>query len=397
MAQLRMVDRGRYQTLAVLLAMAAALLVGAASANAAEEEDTTPPLITNGVLNPSSLPSSGGNVQISVDIIDESGVQNVTAQLYGSDGSYQAIGLYQGSGDTYYGTLEAPTNYSESTVSYGVEVQAYDPFNNYNAGSIGEVQVEGQPQFDEAPWISTTELWPQFLPAEGGTVTISAEAGDNRVLSAVYATITRVSGGATTEVSLNGVSSSRFEGSYEVPANTGSLAAEYLVEVLVQDDIGQEGRALAGTITVEAPPPPPSTGLLEVSPLERAFGQVAVGKQATRTVFVRNLRSRGAEPVAATARVFGSPAFSLDGAPAGGIHFVLAPGQKRAFKVSFRSTVSSEQAAMLEIARDDGAQPNLGVSLVGRPGHARLLQPAGAAVPGDEPGAAGPLVRLSEA
>jgi hypothetical protein len=367
MTQLQTMSFGRYRMLAVLLAMAGALLVGAAGASADEEEiDGTPPVITNGVLDPSILPSSGGNVQISVDISDESGIQNTTAQVYGSDGSYQAIGLYQGSGDTYYGTLEAPANYSEGTVSYGVEVQAYDLFNNYNASSIGEVQVEGQPQFDEAPWISMTELWPQFVPAAGGTVTIAAEAGDNRGLAAVYATITPVSGGATTEVGLGGVSSSRFEGSYEVPANTVPLAAEYLVEVVVQDDIGQEGRALAGTIAVEAPPPPPSTGLLEVSPLERAFGQVAVGKQATRTVFVRNLRRRGAEPVAATARIFGSPAFHLDGAPAGGIPFVLAPGQKRAFKVSFQPTGTGEQAAMLEVARDDGAQPNLGVSLVGR-------------------------------
>ena len=74
--------------------------------------------------------------------------------------------------------------------------------------------------------------------------------------------ITPVSGGASTEVGLNGVSSSHFEGTYEAPANTGTLAAEYLVEVVVEDDIGQQGRALAGTITVDAtelpPPPPPS-------------------------------------------------------------------------------------------------------------------------------------------
>jgi hypothetical protein len=353
--------------LAVLLSLVGVLLVGAASANAAEEEvDGTPPTITNGVLSPNSLPSSGGNVQISVDIIDPSGVQNTTAQVYGSDGSYQAITLYQGSGDTYYGTLEAPANYSEGTLSYSVEVQAYDLYNNYNNSFIGEVQVEGQPQFDEAPWISTTELWPQFLPAEGGTVAISAEAGDNRGLSAVYALITPVSGGASAEVGLNGVSSSRFEGSYEVPANLGPLAVEYLVEVVVEDDIGQQGRASAGTITVEAPPPPPSAGLLEVSPLERSFGQVAIGKEATRVVFVRNLPRKGGEPVAATARLFGSSAFSLPGAPAGGIHFVLAPGEKRSFSVAFRPTSAGEQAAMLEIARDDGAQSNLGVSLVGR-------------------------------
>ena len=351
--------------LLALMALATGLSLMAGIAVAAEE-DTTPPTITNGLLSPSSLPSSGGNVQISVDISDESGVQNTTAQVYGSDGSYQAINLYQGSGDTYYGTLEAPANYSESAISYSVEVQAYDLYNNYNAGSIGDVQVEGQPQFDEAPWVSMTEMYPQVLPAEGGPVTIAAEAGDNRGLSAVYATVTPVSGGAETVVGLNGVSSNRFEGTFNAPANSGPLAAEYIVEVVVEDDIGQQGRATAGTIAVEPPPPPPSAGVLEVSPFERSFGQVAIGREATRQVTVRNLPRKDGEPVAATARLFGSPAFSLPGAPAGGIHFVLAPGQKRTFKVAFRPTVAGEQAAMLEIARDDGAQQNLGVSLVGR-------------------------------
>ncbi len=366
MAWLREMDSGWQRMLAVLLAIAASLLVGAAGASAAEEEvDGTPPVITNGVLSPSSLSSAGGNVQLSVDIIDESGVQMTSAQVYGSDGSYQAISLYQGSGDTYYGTLEAPANHSEGTVSYSVEVQAYDLYNNYNNNFIGEVQVEGQPQFDEAPWISTTEMYPQVLPAEGGAVTISAEAGDNRGLSAVYATVTPVDGGATTEVGLNGVGSSRFEGTYTAPANAGALAAEYMVEVVVEDDIGQQSRATAGTIAVELPPPPPSAGLLEVSPLERFFGQVAIGREATRVVFVRNLPRKGGETVAATARLFGSPAFSLPGAPAGGIHFVLAPGEKRAFTIAFRPASAGEQAAMLEIARDDGTQSNLGISLVG--------------------------------
>jgi len=250
-----------------LLVSVVAFLLCVGTAAAAEEEpgaDTTPPIITNGVLSPSTLPYEGGNSQISVDIIDETELHMTTAQVYGSDGSYQAIALYQGNGTTFYGTLEAPANYSDGTVSYMVEVQAYDAFHNYNANTIGEVQVEPAPQFDESPWISQTSLNPQFLPASGGAVTIGAEAGDNRGLSAVYTTITPVSGGSTLEVGLNGVSSSYFEGTYEVPANLGPSAAEYLVEVIVEDDIGQQGRALAGTITVEAaevaPPPSPCKG-----------------------------------------------------------------------------------------------------------------------------------------
>ncbi|MFL5834367.1 MAG: hypothetical protein ACJ76B_10370 [Solirubrobacterales bacterium] len=241
------------------------LCVGTAAADEEPEvgADTTPPIFANGLLSPSTLPYTGGNSQISVDIIDETEVHSTYAQVYGSDGSYQSIYLYQGNGTTYYGTLEAHENSSEGTVSYLVEVQAYDAFFNYNAGTIGEVQVEPAPQFDESPWISQTSLNPQFLPASGGAVTIGAEAGDNRGLSAVYATLTPVSGGSTLEVGLNGVSSSYFERTYEVPANLAPNPVEYLVEVIVEDDIGQQGRALAGTITVEAaevapPPPPPS-------------------------------------------------------------------------------------------------------------------------------------------
>jgi hypothetical protein len=366
MARLWAVSFGRYRTMAALLVLAGALLAVAGSAGAEETEgDTTPPTIT-GELSPSSLTYEGGNVQIRAEILDESGVHMTTAQVYGSDGSHQAIQLFEGFEDNYFGTLEVPANPSDAAMSYSVEVQAYDLHNNYNNGLIGEVQVEGRPQFDEAPWISTTETWPQFLPAAGGTVTISAEAGDNRGLSAVYATVTPVSGGDSAEVGLNAVSSSRFEGTYEVPANTAHTAAEYLVEVVVEDDVGQQSRAGAGTITVEAAPPPPSNGLLEAWPVERSFGSVALGRTVQRVVFVRNLKRPGSEPVAAVARIVGSSDFSVPGAPAGGPRFVLAPGEKRGITVAFRPTAAGQHTGLLEIVRDDGLQSGLSVALSGR-------------------------------
>jgi len=349
----------------LLLGVATAALLTADRAAAEETEvDSLPPVITNGSLSPGSLPHEGGNVQISVEITDESGVQATTAQVYGSDGSYQAIQLYEGFKDNYFGTLETPANYSEGAMSYSVEVQAYDLHNNFNAASIGEVQVEGQPQFDEGPYVSMTEISPQALPAEGGTVTISAEAGDNRSVASVFATIATLAG--TTEVPLQPVSSSRFEGTYEVPANVGPLAAEYLVEVVAEDDIGQQGRGSAGTISVEPPPPALSKGLLEAWPGERSFGSVRIGKETHRTVFVRNIKQPDAEPVAATARVAGSSDFSILGAPTGGLHFVLDPGEKQAIAVAFRPTAAGQHSGALEIVRDDGGQPGISVALSGR-------------------------------
>lgn len=348
---------------AILGALGACLL--AAGPAAAEEPgiEDNPPYIAGGELSPSSLSYEGGSVQIRAEIFDDRGLYMTYAQIYRPDASSETIQLFEGYKDNYFATLEVPPNYSDSPVEYGVEVQTYDSNGAYSASLIGAVQVEGQPQFDEAPYVTNAELNPSYLQSEGGTVTISADAGDNRGLAGLYATVA-LPGGGSVEVPMNATSSSHFEGTYEVPANAGPLAAEYLVEVVAQDDIGQEGRGTAGTITVAPPPPPPSTGRLEVWPGERSFGTVKPGKSAQRTVFVRNL-PKGGEPVEATAVVYGSSAFSLAGGSSA-THFVLQPGEKRAFTIEFHPTASGQQFAAFEVIRDDGIQPGLTVELSGK-------------------------------
>ncbi|HET9593012.1 MAG TPA: hypothetical protein VFP17_08865, partial [Solirubrobacterales bacterium] len=238
------------------MGLAAALLLPASGAVADEPPEDTPPAVAGGAVTPSTLSYEGGNVQIQAEIVDDVGLQNVSAQIYGSDGSFQSFQLFEGYKDNYFGTFEAPENPSDSTISYEVEIQAYDTNNAFTASTIGSVQVEGRPQFDEAPYVSYTEMYPSVLPAEGGPVTIRAEAGDNRALSGIYAAVTGP-GGTSFEVPMYALDFNHFEGTFNAPANTGSLAAEYVVEVVVQDDIGQESRSSAGIVTVEAPPPPP--------------------------------------------------------------------------------------------------------------------------------------------
>src|SRR5881227_2311533 len=196
-----------------------ALLVpaGHAAADETTPEDA-PPAIAGGSVTPGTLSYEGGNVQIQAEITDDVGVQMVSAQIYASNGSYQAIQTFEGYKDNYFGTFEAPENPSESTISYEVEIQAYDTNNAYAASTIGGVQVEGRPQFDEFPYVSLTEMYPTVLPAEGGAVTINAEAGDNRGLAGIYASVTRPDG-TSAEVPLNAVSFNRFEGTFTAPAN----------------------------------------------------------------------------------------------------------------------------------------------------------------------------------
>jgi hypothetical protein len=356
----------RFRVLAMLLLGLAALLFLGVDRAAADEPgvEDAPPAILGGEVSPSSLSYEGGNVQVSADVVDDVAVWMVYAQVYGPNGN-QSFQLFQGNENTYYGTLEVPPNPSDSAVAYEVEIQAYDSNNAYVASTIGGVQVEGTPQFDEPPYVLEPLLTPTSLPSAGGSVTISADAYDNRALTGVHATIA-LPGGGSAEVPLQPLSSSRYEGSFTAPANLGSLGAEYPVEIVAEDDAGQQGRVSAGTITVEAPPPPLSAGVLEAWPAGRSFGTVRVGKAAERLAFVRDILFDGSEPVAATARIVGSPAFSLPGAPAEGLHIVLRPGEKRAIAVEFRPTGAGQQAASLEIVRDDGGQPGLAVSLSGR-------------------------------
>jgi len=359
--------RGLKRVWAVVLVLgllgASLLAAGSAAADEPGIEDN-PPYIADGELSPGSLSYEGGSVQIRAEIFDDRGLYMTYAQIYRPDASSETIQLFEGYKDNYFATLEVPPNYSESPVEYGVEVQTYDSNGAYSASLIGAVQVEAAPQFDESPYVTNAELNPSYLSSEGGTVTISADAGDDSGLAGLSATVA-LPGGGSVEVPMNATSSSHFEGTYEVPANSGPLAAEYLVEVVAQDDIGQEGRGLAGTITVAAPPPPPSSGRLEVGPEDRSFGSVKLGKTAQRTVFVRNLPRKGGEPVEATAVVYGSGAFSLAGGSSA-VHFVLQPGEKRAFDVEFHPTAPGQQFAAFEVIRDDGIQPGRTVQLSGK-------------------------------
>jgi hypothetical protein len=342
------------------------LACGQAIADETGLEDN-PPQIGGGAVSPSNLSYEGGNVQLSAEVVDDFGVSMVYAQIYKPDGSTELIQLYQGDHDTYYGTLEVPPNSSGEEVNYGVEIQAWDTNGAYAATLIGGVQEEAAPQFDEYPYLNEPTLTPAYLPAEGGTSTISVEASDNHELTRVFAIIVPLPLGGETQLPMHFADYNRWEAAFTPPPNLGPLTAEYLIEIVAEDDVGQQTRVGAGTIVVEAPPPvPPSIGQLRTRPGTHRFGSVHLRRTARRDVIMRNVPGKGGEPVEATARIAGSPAFSLAGASADGIHFMLNPGKRQTFHVKFHPTTAGQQTASLEILRDDGGQQGFVVALAGR-------------------------------
>ncbi len=343
---------------AVLLAALLAAFVATPGSALAED---TPPLVSNGTITPGSLPYLGGTVTISADAVDDVGVTTVYANVTNPDGGLQSVQLIQSGPQTYSGTLTVGPNFTDSPVSYGIEVQATDTNGATDTQLIGSVDVDAQPQFDEAPIASDPTVEPRELPAAGGTVTISAAASDNRGISEVYANVV-LPDGSSASVPLEGNASSRYEGTYRVPANTGTTAQQYAIEVVALDDIGQQGTVDAGVVTVAAPAPPPAAGRLTLTPRSLWLGQVRVGWSALRWAVLRNAGPKRSAPVAGVVRISGAP-FSL---PGGAIRFRLWPGQWRAVPVAFRPWAPGTYAGSLTVQRDDGAQAGLAVALQGK-------------------------------
>jgi hypothetical protein len=238
-----------------LAAVLLALLVVAPVAAAADGEDL-PPVVSNGSVSPSSLPYLGGTVTIAADVVDDEGVAAVYAEVVGWDGAYQAVALAPTGGDAYSASVSVGPNFTDSPVSHTVTVVATDASGLTSSEGIGEIAVDGQPQFDEAPVVSDPAVEPRELSAAGGTVTIGVTAFDNRGIVEALAVVA-LPGGGVAVVTLEPISSSRFEGTFAVPPNAGTTPRQYAIEVYAYDEHAQSDMADAGVVTVAASRCPP--------------------------------------------------------------------------------------------------------------------------------------------
>ena len=246
--------------------------------------ENQPPTVANPSVTPTSLPATGGDVTIRADVTDADGsVQDVTAFVLAPEGGFTPVPMTQASvGAPYEGIWTAPANTGEPVAEYAVLITAIDNEGAPGEADAGSVTVDGTPPFDEAPDVFDPSVTPTSLPAAGGQITIEASATDDRAISEVYAVITSPAGSAV--VPMGGISSSRYQAVYTVPANGTSSPVVYSVEVSALDDIGQQDIEDAGTVTVAVgADTPPVLSVLSVTPrsLSAAGGSVSIRAKAT--------------------------------------------------------------------------------------------------------------------
>ena len=345
----------RLRAAPALLVLLAALVPAAAMA-----DDPQPVVISGFVANPSALPPAGGTVTLSAVITSPAGIAHAALSVFLADGGLTGtdLALTDADTNTWSGQVAIPGNASNEPVSHTVEILAQGNDGGSAQEIVGNIDVAGQPVFDQAPDVFDPVLDPVSLPASGGAVTIRASASDDRSVSEVNAVVSGA-GGTTWQVPMDPVSSSRFEGTWDAPPNpSATQSATYSVEVTALDDIGQPGSVEAGTVTVR-----PVRARLTVSPIPLAFGAVGVGGSRTLPVVLTNTGPAGAATLEARVGVSGT-GFTLANPDLRRVS--LAPGQSRIVRLVFRPPGTGAWTGHLDVARVDGAQPRLGTNLRGR-------------------------------
>jgi hypothetical protein len=231
----------------VLLLLA---LLAPAGPVAAQEPEDTAPVINSVSISPSSLPYSGGEVTITVDATDDVGIDTVWADVRDYGGGGSGVELLPTGPTTYAGTVDIGANFTDTPTGYNVGVQVTDSNGAMTWEEFaGNIDVDAQPQFDEAPTAYDPAVSPRELPAAGGVVSLAFSAWDLRGISWASAIVT-LPNGETTDVTTEPISSDRFEGAFTAPPNTGTAPQAYSVEFIAYDDIGQWDTVDGGTVTV---------------------------------------------------------------------------------------------------------------------------------------------------
>jgi hypothetical protein len=299
-------------------------------------------------------------VTITADVADDISVFSVEADAYGPGFMTAPMLLTNADTGTYTGTIELAPNFNEEAVSYQIQVMAIDGTSGTTSAYIGDVEVRGNPPFDEKPAVWDPVVNPTDLPMSGGAVSLSVSASDLRGISEAYAAITGPAG-QVQNVPLEPIGSDRFAGVFEAPANTGIFPAYYEVEFAALDDIGQQTIVSGERVTVAARP----TGQLEIKPGDRDFGPVRWGSSAQRLIVLKNDGATGTLPIEGLIQTSGAPFFVV-GQTAAGVAFSLEPGQSKTYTLEFRPTAIGPFTGQLNVVRTDYGQPFLHIRLSGR-------------------------------
>lgn len=208
------------------------------------------PVLLDPFVDPTLLPSQGGDVLARVLATDNLGVSGVHAVLFHPDESETRVQLPEVSPGKFEGTLTLPANPDPQQRIYLVEFEATDI--NGNTNRLPGIQVTVDVADLDPPVIQSCLLDPTELPHTGGQVTLTAVVTDNVGVGTVTATITP-EGGPPVDAPLTQGSGDIWSTNFSLAGNAAAAPVVYTVTIKAEDGAGNSVSEPCGTVTVAAP------------------------------------------------------------------------------------------------------------------------------------------------
>lgn len=193
-----------------------------------------PPALSNCKTIPTTLPSSGGAVTISVDAVSSINLSFVSATITPPNAAAVSVTLPHSFSNTYRGTYNAPGNSTGDPQVYQVSVTAEDVQGQRSTMTCDPFTVAPP---SVGPAITGCTLSPDPVPAAGGVLNITVSVTAGAGLRSVTAT-PQMDNHDLPQVTLLHTSGDIYRGAANIPLNPATVARALLVFLHATDNNG---------------------------------------------------------------------------------------------------------------------------------------------------------------
>jgi microsomal dipeptidase-like Zn-dependent dipeptidase len=219
-----------------------------------------PPRLSEASSTPSTVATTGGQVQLRVKALDNEGVITVRGTLKRPDGGIVEITLVRTSGTAkegiWQGAYSAPGNPSPQDATYELSFKATDT--NANAVSLVGPSFIVKAKDQVAPTIGSFTVDPTTLPYLGGSISVLVKASDAVGVTNVQVVFTKPDGTKTgvpaLALSSGTAQSGEWKGSWPIGGNTSMTSQVWGVSVSVSDAAGNVTHGQTQSVTVGPKP-----------------------------------------------------------------------------------------------------------------------------------------------
>ncbi|MGV3724232.1 MAG: Ig-like domain repeat protein, partial [Actinomycetota bacterium] len=204
---------------------------------------------------PNMLPPTGGEANIAAEIQENVDTAYVSAEITAPGGGSEIVPLTREipfspnfPAEFWSARYQFPANAGSTPATYNIKILTGDVNGNNGFGGAEQVVVDSD---SVTPTITLCEVTPNYFSYAGGSTLIAADVTDNVGVDHVEAKVLHPDGITGSIVPLELTTGNRYEGTFDVPANSGSEPEFYDVDISAADAAGNSTNTFCNTIQVD--------------------------------------------------------------------------------------------------------------------------------------------------